>query len=244
MKKQRHFRVLSNFLDKIRNHLRPCAVSIPNSKHNRTYRLLQVLDVTKGRFDMKKTLTMIASAALLGSTAFAPLAMAQTTPAPGAPASPSVESPAATPTTPVAPATPDATVAPDTAASASGEYLTEQSEQQVSANDYIGKSIYTSGDESIGNVTDLIIQENGGIDAVVVGVGGFLGIGAKNVALPIDKVTVTRDAEAGTVRLTTMETADALKAAPQFMTLEEKRNAQNAQAPAMPDTSTTSSTTP
>lgn len=194
---------------------------------------------------MKKTLTMIASAALLGSTAFAPIAMAQTTPAPGAPASPSIESPAPAPAEPMAPAAPNA-VAPDTAANAApGEYLTEQSEQQVSANDYIGKAIYTSSDESIGNVTDLIIQENGGIDAVVVGVGGFLGIGAKNVALPIDKVTVTRDAEAGTVRLTTMETADALKAAPQFMTLEEKRTAQNAQAPAMPDTSTTtSSTTP
>lgn len=193
---------------------------------------------------MKKTLTIIASAALLGSTAFAPIAMAQTTPAPGAPASPSIESPAPAPAEPMAPAAPNA-VAPDTAAAASGEYLTEQSEQQVSANDYIGKAIYTSGDESIGNVTDLIIEENGGIDAVVVGVGGFLGIGAKNVALPIDKVTVTRDAEAGTVRLTTMETADALKAAPEFMTLEEKRNAQNAQAPAMPDTSTTtSSTTP
>lgn len=97
---------------------------------------------------------------------------------------------------------------------AGGAYLTEQGETQISANDYIGKSVYTAADESIGNVTNLIMEQDGGLVAAVIGVGGFLGIGAKDVAVPMDKVTMTRNAQDGTIRLTTTETAETLKAAP------------------------------
>jgi hypothetical protein len=189
---------------------------------------------------MKKTLTIIATAALMGSTTFAPLAVAQDA-NPTSPSAPTTQSPAA----PVAPnaATPLMTT-PDSTTSVSGAYLSEQGTDQVSANDYIGNAVYASGDESIGTINDIILQDNGGIVAAVVGVGGFLGIGEKNVAMPMDKLTVTRDTETGAVRLTTTETAEALQAAPEFITLEEKRDAQSAAAPAMPDSTTTSSTSP
>lgn len=186
---------------------------------------------------MKKTLTIIATAALMGSTTFAPLAIAQD----ATPSAPTTQSPA----TPVAPeATTPSTTTPGSSASVSGAYLSEQSTDQVSANDYIGNSVYAAGDESIGTINDIILQDNGGIVAAVVGVGGFLGIGEKNVAMPMDKLTVTRDTESGDVKLTTTETAEALQAAPAFMTLEEKRDAQSAAAPAMTDGTTTSSTNP
>ncbi|MGG2474120.1 PRC-barrel domain-containing protein, partial [Rhizobium sp. BR5] len=97
----------------------------------------------------------------------------------------------------------------------------QQAETQVSANDYIGKSVYTAADESIGNVTNLIMEQDGGLVAAVIGVGGFLGIGAKDVAVPMDKITMTRNAQDGTIRLTTTETAETLKAAPEFKTLEQ-----------------------
>ena len=192
---------------------------------------------------MKKTLTLIATAALMGSTAFAPLAIAQdaTQPAPGttAPASPN-----AAPATPAMPATPGATDTSANAGAASGSYLTEQTANQISANDYIGNSVYTSADESIGNVTNLILEENGGIVAAVVGVGGFLGIGAKDVAVPMDKLTVTRDTSNGTVRLTTTETAESLKAAPEFVTLKEKNANASTPAPAAKDATQTGATKP
>jgi sporulation protein YlmC with PRC-barrel domain len=189
----------------------------------------------KGRFDMKKTLTIIATAALMASASFAPLAIAQDA-APPAPANPTMS----------APATPEAPAASGTSADAasSGQYLTEQSPTQVSANDYIGNKVFTSSDESIGSVTNLILEENGGIVAAVVGVGGVLGVGAKNVAVPMDKLTVTRDTSSGEVRLTTMETAETLKAAPEFMTLAQQRNARNETVPPAADGTTTSSTTP
>lgn len=186
---------------------------------------------------MKKTFSTMAAAILLASTAIAP-AFAQTQPTPPA-------SPAPAPATPAAPSDPAvkpndsaATPAPNTGsdmAASSGGYLTEQSENQVSANDYIGKPIYNAEDKSIGDVNDLIMEENGGIVAAVVGVGGFLGIGEKDVAVPMDKITITRDAENNNeVRLTTTETAEALKAAPEFKTLADKQ--------AEMDQTTTSST--
>ncbi|MDR6815632.1 sporulation protein YlmC with PRC-barrel domain [Neorhizobium sp. 2083] len=184
---------------------------------------------------MKKTLSTMAAVVLLASTAIAP-AFAQTQPAP--PASPAPATPAA-PMAPAAkPADSAATPAPKTGtdtAAASGSYLTEQGENQISANDYIGKSIYNAEDKSIGKVNDLILEENGGIVAAVIGVGGFLGIGEKEVALPMDKITMTRDANKNNeIRLTTTETAEALQAAPEFKTLADKQ--------AETDRTTTSST--
>jgi sporulation protein YlmC with PRC-barrel domain len=184
----------------------------------------------KGRYDMKKTLsTMAAAAVLMASTAVAP-ALAQT----------------ATPASPAAPATQTDTMTAPAAGTTSaagagmtGQYLTEQAQNQISANDYIGKSIYNGEDKSIGSVTDLILEENGGIVAAVVGVGGFLGMGQKDVAVPMDKITVTREADSNDIRLTTTETADALKAAPEFKTLDDQDTAATS---GTMDKTTTSST--
>jgi sporulation protein YlmC with PRC-barrel domain len=191
-----------------------------------------------------KTLGTLIAAALLTSTAIAP-AFAQTNNAtPATPAAPTMQ----TEPKGMAPA-PSA----NSAMSATGDaaYLTQQSKTQVSANDYIGKSIYNTGDESIGDVKDLILEDNGGIVAAVVGVGGFLGIGEKSVALPIDKITMARDAKSNDIRLTTTETAEALKAAPEFKTLADVKagtdatttSSTSSMAPA-PATTPATSTTP
>jgi len=198
---------------------------------------------------MKKTLSTMAAAILLASTAMAP-AFAQTQPA--APASPAPAAPMA-PADPAAkPADSAATPAPSTgtdtaAASGSSEYLTEQGETQISANDYIGKGVYNAENKSIGDVNDLIFEEKGGIVAAVIGVGGFLGIGEKSVAVPMDKITVGR--ENNEVKLTTTETAEALQAAPEFKTLADKQaetDRTTTSSTSMPATggATTPSTTP
>jgi sporulation protein YlmC with PRC-barrel domain len=177
---------------------------------------------------MKKTLSTIAAAAvLMASTAIAPVFAQTAQPAPAAPAASSAPADSTT----AVPAAPAAGMT----ATTDGNYLTEQAATQVSANDYIGKSIYNSENESIGNVNDLLFEENGGLVAAVVGVGGFLGIGEKDVALPISKLTLGRDAQNNNeVRLSTTETSEALKAAPEFKTIADVR--------AETDTSATSST--
>lgn len=164
------------------------------------------------------------------------------------------------PVTQPAPATPNATKpdsstpqsaqapAPATGTGQTGGYLTVQSADQISAKTYMGQSVYNGQNESIGSINDLILQKQGGVTAAVVGVGGFLGMGQKNVAVPFDKISATQNPQDGTVKLTTTETADSLKAAPEFKTLSmqaSEKAAQSSGTSTMPatDNTTTSSTT-
>jgi sporulation protein YlmC with PRC-barrel domain len=87
------------------------------------------------------------------------------------------------------------------------------------ASELIDQSIYSStGDdaEDIGKVTDLIFSEDGMITGVVVGVGGFLGIGEKSVAVPFNLLEFTLAAD-NTERWVVPTTKDALTSAPDFV---------------------------
>lgn len=82
----------------------------------------------------------------------------------------------------------------------------------------LGQPVYSStGDdaEEIGSVNDLVFTENGEISAVVIGVGGFLGIGEKNVAVDFTELEFTIATD-NTERWVLPTTADALNAAPEF----------------------------
>ena len=52
----------------------------------------------------------------------------------------------------------------------------------------VGLSVYNDSNASIGSINDLLTDKSGNIKAVVLGVGGFLGVGAHLVAVPYDKV--------------------------------------------------------
>lgn len=52
----------------------------------------------------------------------------------------------------------------------------------------VGLNVYNDSNESIGSINDLLTDKSGDIKAVVIGVGGFLGIGEHLVAVPLDKV--------------------------------------------------------
>jgi sporulation protein YlmC with PRC-barrel domain len=52
----------------------------------------------------------------------------------------------------------------------------------------VGLSVYNDKNESVGSISDLLTDKNGKITAVVIGVGGFLGVGEHLVAVPFDKV--------------------------------------------------------
>jgi hypothetical protein len=67
----------------------------------------------------------------------------------------------------------------------------------------MGQSVFSSEDpdsDNIGDVKDLIISDDGMITHAVVGVGGFLGIGEKEVAVPFDELQVVEDDD-GEIRL-------------------------------------------
>ena len=52
----------------------------------------------------------------------------------------------------------------------------------------VGLSVYNDKNESLGSINDLLTDKNGNIKAVVIGVGGFLGVGEHLVAIPFEKV--------------------------------------------------------
>ncbi|MCP1842620.1 sporulation protein YlmC with PRC-barrel domain [Bradyrhizobium sp. USDA 4524] len=56
------------------------------------------------------------------------------------------------------------------------------------ASKVVGLSVYNDANESVGSINDLLMEKGGAMKAVVIGVGGFLGVGEHLVAVPIDKV--------------------------------------------------------
>ena len=52
----------------------------------------------------------------------------------------------------------------------------------------IGLNVYNNNNEKIGDINELITEASGKIDVVVIGVGGFLGIGERNVAVPLNQI--------------------------------------------------------
>jgi sporulation protein YlmC with PRC-barrel domain len=83
----------------------------------------------------------------------------------------------------------------------------------------MGAPIYSSAAddaEEIGSVNDLVINADGQVNAVVIGVGGFLGIGEKNVAVDFTELEYTMAAD-NTARWVLPTTAEALTAAPDFV---------------------------
>ncbi len=56
----------------------------------------------------------------------------------------------------------------------------------------VGKDVYGSNNSSIGDVEDVVMQ-NSQVQSVLVDVGGFLGIGARRVAIPISSLSMQGD---------------------------------------------------
>jgi sporulation protein YlmC with PRC-barrel domain len=56
------------------------------------------------------------------------------------------------------------------------------------ASKIVGLNVYNDGNEKVGSINDLLMDKSGNIKAVVLGVGGFLGMGEHLVAVPLDKI--------------------------------------------------------
>ena len=75
----------------------------------------------------------------------------------------------------------------------------------------LGKDVYNDAGDKIGDINDLIVTPSRSLSYAIVGVGGFLGIGEHNVAVPVSKFKQ----QMGKITLPGA-TKDALKAAPKF----------------------------
>jgi hypothetical protein len=78
-----------------------------------------------------------------------------------------------------------------------------------------GLNVYNQKDESVGEITDLAIR-NSQIDALILSVGGFLGVGEHYVAVSPSSVSIRHDAKNDKWVASINTTKEALKAAPEF----------------------------
>ncbi len=96
--------------------------------------------------------------------------------------------------------------------SAAPRVLSSAPAQSMSVTNWYKQSVYDQTSASVGQIMDVLLDQDGKATALVVGVGGFLGMGEHNVAVPFNAVKSTmRD---GKAYLTISSTKDQLKSSP------------------------------
>jgi hypothetical protein len=146
---------------------------------------------------LKKLMITTAAAALLTGSAFAQ-----------SPQSPPASSPA-----------------PTVRVEASGKFITEQTPDQFLATKFKGTDVMGVNNEKIGDVADLQFDKDNKILAYVISVGGFLGIGAKDVALTPASFKILPPTDRENMKLQLAMSKDELKAAPEFKPYSPPRTA-------------------
>lgn len=112
----------------------------------------------------------------------------------------------------------------------SGQIIIQDS-LSLLAKDFIGLAVYSPDKTKIGTINDLILSKDGRtVDGFVIGVGGFLGIGEKSVALKMDRLQITNTAE-GAVQLTMDAKKEELANAPSFKSKRDMDNEKRAAEP-------------
>lgn len=80
--------------------------------------------------------------------------------------------------------------------------------------DWYKQSVYDPMDKRIGTINDVLVDKDGKVGVLIIGVGGFVGVGTKDVAVPPDAVRMTDKNNKN--YLVMNSTKDELKAAPGF----------------------------
>jgi sporulation protein YlmC with PRC-barrel domain len=94
---------------------------------------------------------------------------------------------------------------------------------EMRASKLIGARVNNEAGERIGEINEIVLSKDGKVAAVVIGVGGFLGIGEREVAVTFESLRLTQDANHNTV-LAISATKDSLKAAPEWRWSGEGRS--------------------
>jgi sporulation protein YlmC with PRC-barrel domain len=99
-------------------------------------------------------------------------------------------------------------------------FVAMQPQGQWSASQFLGQAVTNPTGENIGDINDLLFDSNGRIVTAVIGVGGFLGLGEKNVAVQFDTLSITPPVDGKrTVKVSLSK--EQLKAAPEFKPTEK-----------------------
>jgi sporulation protein YlmC with PRC-barrel domain len=98
-----------------------------------------------------------------------------------------------------------------TAAFAASETMKAAPADSSTVTNFYKQSVYDTRQSKIGTIDDVLLDKQGKVSALIVGVGGFLGIGEKDVAVPFEAVKAEK--KDNKWYLTLDETKESLKAA-------------------------------
>jgi hypothetical protein len=115
-----------------------------------------------------------------------------------------------------APATTPSTTVQTTAPTTHATFVARQAPDQWLASKFRGTDVIGANEEKIGDVSDILFTKDGKILAYVVGVGGFLGIGAKDVAIDPASFQLVPGKDPSDYKLRLSMSKDELKAAAKF----------------------------
>ncbi|WP_341211218.1 PRC-barrel domain-containing protein [uncultured Limimaricola sp.] len=114
----------------------------------------------------------------------------------------------------------DTATAPAAGATTAGmverEGYTTTAITDLSTDEITGATVYGANDENIGEIEDLVASDSGEITQAVIGVGGFLGIGEKKVAVNFEDLQILSNEEGSDIRVYISATEDELKALPKY----------------------------
>jgi hypothetical protein len=94
------------------------------------------------------------------------------------------------------------------------QLMTSVPSSSLTVTDWYKQPVYDQANAKIGDIHDVLVGSNGEVNAVIIGVGGFLGAGEKDVAVNFSSVKKTM--KDNKTYLTLDTTKDALKSAPGF----------------------------
>lgn len=118
-------------------------------------------------------------------------------------------------------AEPTSTAAP--MAGGGEQFIASQGADEMLVDELEDADVVTGDDKNIGEVDDVLVGSDHRIRALVVEVGGFLGMGEKKVAVNFDRFEQSRN-EDGKLRLRLQATVDELKAAPEFVRRKDRKD--------------------
>jgi hypothetical protein len=107
---------------------------------------------------------------------------------------------------------------------AAEKFVSAQSSDEWLGSTLIGMRVRGAADENIGSISNLLVDKDGKVKAAILGVGGFLGIGQKNIAVSFDSLKLQRTVE-GTEEARLALSKSELESAPDFKPYEPPRPA-------------------
>jgi hypothetical protein len=107
---------------------------------------------------------------------------------------------------------------------ATGAYPIRQDVGQWLGSNLIGAKVVSASQEKIGRIANLVVNDDGAVEAAVISIGGVFGVGAKEVAVTYKSLNIVRDkASDGIDHIVLAATKNDLRQAADFKTLREQK---------------------